>query len=141
MAYPDQCADEGIHCAGILRFSNPAQTWNGDPLGVPGDLPSDRVDGPSDAVRLLNYSRHAMASFRDPPANRAPLPDERLQDRALEAGAVAVDLGGAFWDPDGDALTFRAMLSAPSVATVVVSGSQATLTAVGPGTAVVTDGD
>ena len=137
MAYGHQCLEEGVRCALLLRFANPAQTRNGDPLGVAGDLPSHRVDGPADAVRLLNESRHVMASFRDPPANRPPQPDERLRDRTLEAGSVAVDLAGAFWDPDGDALTYGATSSAAAVATVAVSGSRLTLTPVAPGAATV----
>ena len=138
MAYRDQCLAEGFDCETVLRFSNPTQTWNGDPLGVPGDLPSDRVDGPSDAVRLLNNSRHVMASFRDAPANRPPQPDGRLPDRMLEAGPVVVELAGAFWDPDGDVLTFGATSSEPSVVAVSVSGSMVTVTAVSAGTSTVT---
>ena len=137
MAYGTQCQAEGVRCHGIHRFSNPAQTWNGDPLGVPGDLPSHRVDGPADAVRLLNHSRHAVAAFRDSPRNRPPQSDYVLQDRALEAGLLVVELGGAFWDPDGDALTYAARSSAPAVATAVVAESRLTLTSVGPGAATV----
>ena len=138
MAYPIQCEAEGVSCQTLLRFSNPTQTWNGDPLGVPGDLPSDRVDGPSDTVRALNNARHVVAAFRDPPANRSPLPDAKLPDRVLDAGAVVVEVAAAFWDPDGDALTYRATSSAPTVATAVVSGSRVTVAAVAPGAAVIT---
>ena len=139
MAYDTQCRVEDVYCRGLLRFSNPAQTWNGDPLGVPGDLPSHRVDGPADAVRLLNNSRHVIASFRDPAANRPAISDGMLQDRTLEVGsAVAVELAGAFWDPDDDALTYGATSSVPSVAAVAVSGSTLTVAAASPGTASVT---
>ena len=64
MAYFDQCSGAGIGCRSLLRFSNPNQTWDGDPLGVPGDTPSLRLDGPSDAVRTLNNTRHSVAAFR-----------------------------------------------------------------------------
>ena len=67
MAYWNQCADadlSSISCWSLLRFSNPNQTWDGDPLGVPGDTPSLRVDGPADAVRMLNETRHSIAAFR-----------------------------------------------------------------------------
>ena len=56
----------------LLRFSNPGQKWpdeSGVPLGVPGDEPSDRVDGPADAVRSLNEMRRAIANYR-PSAER-----------------------------------------------------------------------
>ena len=51
----------------LPRFSNPRQKWpdeSGVPLGVPGDEPSDRVDGPADAVRSLNEMRRAIANYR-----------------------------------------------------------------------------
>ena len=49
------------------RFSNPRQRFpdaQGVPLGVPGDEPSDRADGPADAVRHLNEARGTVANFR-----------------------------------------------------------------------------
>ena len=65
MAYPDQCARAGFHCTQLFRFSNPDQTYAGDPLGVPGDEPSDAVDGPADARRSLNNLRWQLANFRN----------------------------------------------------------------------------
>ena len=64
MAYPDQCSDAGFGCARILRFSNPSHTWLGDPMGAPGDERTRAVDGPADAVRTLNLTRHSVAAFR-----------------------------------------------------------------------------
>ena len=51
----------------LNRFSNPRQKYpakTGVPLGVPGDEPSDSVDGPADAVRSLDGTRRAVANFR-----------------------------------------------------------------------------
>ena len=51
----------------LPRFSNPRQKWpdeSGVPLGVPGDDPSDSVDGPADAVRSLNEMRRVIANYR-----------------------------------------------------------------------------
>ena len=51
----------------MSRFSNPRQKWpdeSGVPLGVPGDEPSDRADGPADAVRSLNEMRRVIANYR-----------------------------------------------------------------------------
>ena len=51
----------------LHRFSNPNQRFpdaQGVPLGVPGDAPSDRADGPADAARSLNNTRRAVANFR-----------------------------------------------------------------------------
>ena len=64
MAYPNQCSDAGFSCNQIMRFSNPNQTYLGDPLGVPGDQRTRVVDGPADAVRALNLTRHSVAGFR-----------------------------------------------------------------------------
>ena len=51
----------------LLRFSNPNQKYpdaEGVPLGVPGDQPSDGVDGPADAARSLNETRKVVANYR-----------------------------------------------------------------------------
>ena len=65
MAYNDQCDNAGFHCTQLFRFSNPDQTYSGDPLGVPGDEPSNTVDGPADARRSLNNLRSHIANFRN----------------------------------------------------------------------------
>ncbi|MDE0224167.1 MAG: M12 family metallo-peptidase, partial [Gammaproteobacteria bacterium] len=64
MSYNDQCADAGFDCQQILQFSNPDQRYNGHPLGISGDDPSDEVDGPADAARSLDETRHIVANFR-----------------------------------------------------------------------------
>ena len=64
MSYNDQCADAGFDCRQILRFSNPDQRYNGHPLGIPGDDPSDEVDGPADTARSLDETRYIVANFR-----------------------------------------------------------------------------
>ena len=67
MSYNNQCADAGIFCRPLLRFSNPYQRYpdaSGDPMGIPGDGPSDEVDGPADAVRSLDETRRIVANFR-----------------------------------------------------------------------------
>ncbi len=51
----------------IPFFSNPNLRYpdgSGVALGVPGDAPSDRADGPADAVRSLNGTRRVVANFR-----------------------------------------------------------------------------
>ena len=65
MAYNGQCAKAGFNCTQLFRFSNPDQTYAGDPLGVPGDEPSDAVDGPADARRSLNNLRWQISNFRN----------------------------------------------------------------------------
>ena len=65
MAYPNRCTVEGgFHCSWLFRFSNPNQTYRGDPMGVPGDEPSNSWDGPADARRSLNNTRSIVANYR-----------------------------------------------------------------------------
>ena len=65
MAYPDQCNHAGFSCTRLFRFSNPDQAYNGDPMGVPGDEPSNALDGPANARRSLNDTRFMVANFRN----------------------------------------------------------------------------
>ena len=74
------------------------------------------------------------------PANRPPEPVGALPPLTLgvDGPAVAVEVGGAFRDPDGDRLTYGAASSAPTVAAVAVLGSTVTVTPTEEGTATVT---
>ena len=98
MAYPDQCSDTGFgSCDWIMRFSNPNQTYLGDPLGVPGDKQTRAVDGPADAVRALNHTRHSVASFRlRASENRLTMPTTvtQVRPRVRAAGQPSVLLPG-----------------------------------------------
>ena len=73
-------------------------------------------------------------------ANRSPVAVGTLSPLTLSltSPAPAVDLSGAFSDPDGDALTYSAVSSSPAVATVEISGPVLTVTAVSAGAATVT---
>ena len=59
-----RCNDAGIQCLDINRFSNPDQTFRGDPLGVPADSPVTGPDGPADARLTINNSARWVGSFR-----------------------------------------------------------------------------
>ncbi len=73
MAYVHQCRDEGgFFCQTPLRFSNPRQTYHGDPLGIAGDTGPPSVEGPSDAARALNAVRSTVESFRSTADANAP---------------------------------------------------------------------
>ena len=67
MAYTRQCLDTNLDCTRVLRFSNPRQAWQGDPLGVPGNHRTTSVSGPADAARALNGMRHSVAAYRQRP--------------------------------------------------------------------------
>ena len=73
-------------------------------------------------------------------ANQPPVATGTLEDVTLLLGAdpVAVDVAGAFRDPDDDSLSYAAATSDTSVATVSESGSQVTITPVGAGRAIIT---
>ena len=72
MAYPIQCFHSGFYCPAVLRFSNPNQTYLGDPLGV---AVGEQVNGwgPADAVRRMNETRRSVASHRGRPSEAPPI--------------------------------------------------------------------
>ncbi len=140
MAYFTQCDDAALRCNKLFRFSNPRQQYDGDPLGVPQQPGKSGVDGPADAVAVLNATGPAVALWRDPPgANSPPEPVGTLSPLqvGLGAAAVTVDVSGAFRDPDGDALAYGATSSAAQVATVSVSGSRVMVRPHAEGTATI----
>ena len=142
MSYPDQCNDVSLRCPPLLRFSNPLQLYDGDPLGVPYGSGGVGVTGSADAAAVLGATGPAVALWRDAPpgrTNRPPAAVGALPDRTLELDdRLDVDVSQAFVDPDGDALTYGASSSAPSVASVSVSGSTVNVTPVAPGAATLT---
>ena len=73
-------------------------------------------------------------------ANLPPVPVGQLPPLTIELdeGSVAVEVAGAFRDPDGDPLTYGATSSAPDVVSVSVSKSTVTVTPEAMGTAEVT---
>ena len=101
MAYWTQCADNGVPCTSLLRFSNPRQTWLGDTLGVPAAADSMGEAGPADAAVVLDATAPVAADFRRGSANRPPAALGTLPDRTLQAdgGAEVVDVAGAFRVP------------------------------------------
>ena len=64
MAYDNRCSDAGFFCPRLFRFSNPDQTHEGDPLGVPSDDPATGPGGPADARLTINRSARWVGSFR-----------------------------------------------------------------------------
>ena len=81
----------------------------------------------------------AGQSFEVTVPNRVPAVAEAIGPRTVFLGESAVvDLSGAFSDPDGDSLTFRASSSDTSVVTAAVAAAALTVQGVSKGTATVT---
>ena len=145
MAYDDQCEHADFKCPELLRFSNPRQQYDGDPLGIPFDASTagsggSGLIGSADASAVLNATGPVVAAWRDRPAgvNQPPEAVGALPDRMLQLGTtLEVDLSAAFADPDQDPLVFAASSSAPNVVAVRASEARLTLTAVRAGTATV----
>ena len=71
--------------------------------------------------------------------NRPPRRVGSIPARSITVGASAMIVASSYFsDPDGDALTYTAASSAPTVASESVSGSIVTITAVTAGTATIT---
>ena len=90
---------------GFLVFASPAMNHPRYPkikLGVPGDEPSDEVDGPADAVRHLNEVRGILANVR-PRAEADPCGYELSGDEGVlsaneETYSIDVETGpGCAW--------------------------------------------
>ena len=78
-------------------------------------------------------------SFQVMVPNRSPQPTGTIPALTVEVGGTStVDASQYFTEPDGEALTFSATSSNPAVATVSMSGSMVTATAVAKGTTNVT---
>ncbi len=64
MAYNDECSASGFGCTRLMYFSNPANTYTGDPMGVAGTAVSSSPDGPANARLSLDNTRTTVANFR-----------------------------------------------------------------------------
>ena len=74
-----------------------------------------------------------------PQPNRPPTASGSIAAQTLTVGeSVTVNAASLFTDPDGDALTYAVMSSAPGTASVALSGTTLTVTAVSAGTATIT---
>ncbi len=74
-----------------------------------------------------------------PPPNRAPVLAGSIPAQTVAVGETAVvDVSAYFTDPDGDALSYAASSSNPSVAVVSTSGATVMITAVAKGSVTVT---
>ena len=78
----------------LLRFSNPRHLHpdsSGRPLGVAGDAPTSRWDGPADAARSLNNTATAVANFRSS-ATRCEYDLSSPADVTAEGGSYTISV-------------------------------------------------
>jgi len=90
MAYNDECSDNGISCTRKLWFSNPSDTYGGDPLGVSGTDPSSSEDGPADAQLSLDNTRVTVANFRNLSCANSVSPTSATAAPAGATGSISV---------------------------------------------------
>ncbi len=101
-------------------------------------LPPEIQDTPFGQLAVVD--NNVPLCDADLPTNRPPEPVGVLAPLTIAVGeaSVAVDVSGAFRDPEGDTLTYAATSSSSAVAAVSVSGGRVTVTPVSTGMAEVT---
>ena len=77
MGVSGRCNDSGLNCERLLRFSNPDQTYLGDPLGVPADSPATDLNGPADARLTINNTARWIGSLRSEACTEFTLSPEK----------------------------------------------------------------
>ena len=92
------------------------------------------------ATDVAGSNATATQRFAVTVVNLSPQAVGTIADRSVQVsdGVFMVDVSGAFQDPEGDALTYRAVSSDSSVASVTVSGSTVSVTPLSGGTATMT---
>ena len=139
----------------LVQWRQPGQAWSAArQLEVPAGTTSARIDGLETGaryeVRVVGLNRGdtgnpsavgtAAPAATGAPTNREPAATGALPTEVALAldETRALSLAAAFADPDGDALTYVAWSSDPSVATAAAFGGELRLRAVGVGAAAVT---
>ena len=64
MALNSQCRAHGFDCTHLMRFSNPDQTYGGDPLGRPCKEPGRGEPEPADARKEMNGKASTIAGWQ-----------------------------------------------------------------------------
>ena len=105
MAYPGRCREAGFDCQRLLRFSNPDQTYLGDPLGVAADSPITGPDGPSDARLTVNKTAPWAGSFRSQACTDFSVSPETTV-ASISGGEVVIQVDtspGCLWEASSQA--------------------------------------
>ena len=127
MAKFGQCAAAGFSCAYILRFSNPDQTYLGDPMGVSADSKVTGAAGPADARLAINNFAPWLGSFRSEACTEFSV---TLETPAVPVGGgealIRVDTApGCLWEVSSQSeiltVTSVALNAGPQLVTVEVA--------------------
>ena len=126
MAYDDRCRDAQFSrgCEWLLRFSNPDQTFRGDPLGIPGEEHVVDPDGPSDARRTINNTARLVGSFRSEACTNFSVTPE-MPVASARGGRLVIDVNttpGCLWETstESDFMTVASDLLSASSGSVVI---------------------
>ena len=115
MAYQNRCREEGIGCPRVFRFSNPDQTYLGDPLGVPADDPSTGPDGPADARLTINNTARWVGSFRSQACTDFTVSPETIL-APVGGGEIVFEVDadlGCLWGVEGSSEYFTVTSETP----------------------------
>ena len=132
MAYNDRCLNEEFPggCEWLLRFSNPDQTYRGDPLGVPADDPTTGPDGPADARLTINKTARWVGSFRSEACTNFTVSPERPA-ASVDGGKIILQVDttpGCLWEALSQAeflqVTSGALYASTDVVTVEVQANR-----------------
>ena len=91
MSYDLQCDEEGwsslpgrgYSCEPLRYYSNPNNTYRGDPMGVSAGSFSTGVEGPADASRRIREMQRTVANFRERGGTTGGGPDLVVQSAAV----------------------------------------------------------
>jgi len=70
MSYNTQCSDSGFNCSRLTYYSNPLNTYGGDPMGIPQGQPN-----PADNAFVLNRAACQVSGFRASATPQPPVAD------------------------------------------------------------------
>ena len=129
MSYDDRCRDAGFSCEWLLRFSNPDQTYRGDPLGIAPDDPATGLDGPADARLAINNAARWVGSFRSEACTDFAVSPE-TPTVSIDGGLVILEVNtmpGCLWEASTQAeflaITSEAIGAGAAIVTVEVQAN------------------
>ena len=102
MTYGRGCGEAGIGCSRLLRFSNPDQTYLGDPMGVAADADATGSAGPADARLTINNTARWVGSFRSQACTDFTVPTQ-TQIAPLGGGKISIQVNaapGCLWEAE-----------------------------------------